>query len=165
LSVAPALVLLDNTVLSNFALVAAPTKWVLDLWGRGIVATTEAVWREYQTGVSRRHLPADVWHGLPVLTLTVEEGMLLKTLPAGLGHGERSCIALAVSRGALFASDDLDARKIASALTVPVTGTVGLLVLGVRRNSLGRQQANQLLAEMISHGYRSPVTQLDELLG
>jgi predicted nucleic acid-binding protein len=74
------------------------------------------------------------------------------------------CPALAVSRGALFASDDLDARKTASALNVPVTGTVGLLVVGVHRNLLDRKLANHLLAEMITHGYRSPVAQLDELL-
>jgi predicted nucleic acid-binding protein len=142
----------------------ASTQWVSDLWASAIVATTEAVWAEYQAGIFRGKLAADVWHGLSVLTLTVEEEVLSGTLPSGLGHGERSCIAVALSRGALFASDDLDARRTASAHKVPVTGTVGLLVLGVRRNLLARQQANHLLEEMIAHGYRSPVTSLDELL-
>jgi hypothetical protein len=60
-------VLLDNTVLSNFALVER-TELVMDLWPAA--CTTPAVQAEYVAGTEARVLPADVWEGLTVLTLT-----------------------------------------------------------------------------------------------
>ena len=50
------LVLLDNTVLTNFALVDRPDL-VLDLWGPNCATTTE-VMAEYQAGIIGRGLPA-----------------------------------------------------------------------------------------------------------
>jgi len=41
---------------------------------------------------------------------------------------------------------------------------VGILVLCVRRGHLSREQADALLTEMITLGYRSPVASLDPLL-
>jgi predicted nucleic acid-binding protein len=47
---------------------------------------------------------------------------------------------------------------------VPVTGTVGVLDVAVRRGLLTLAQANGLLADMIAAGYRSPLDRLDELV-
>lgn len=160
---APSLVLLDNTVLTNFALVAS-TQWVLNLWEHSKVATTEAVWREYEAGVVTRHLDADAWTELPIIGLTDSENEFADNLSGKLGAGERSCIAVAVFRGALFVSDDLDARKVAASFQAAITGTIGLLVRAVRLDLLEREPANKLLTQMISAGYRSPVSDLDALL-
>jgi predicted nucleic acid-binding protein len=63
-------VLLDNTVLTNFALVGQ-TDLVTYLWGAA-VSTTSAVMAEYQAGVAGGLLPPEAWAHLPVLTLTEE---------------------------------------------------------------------------------------------
>lgn len=119
-------VLLDNTVLSNFALVER-TELVMDLWPDA--CTTPAVEAEYAAGTEGRDLPADVWERLTVLTLTPVEKAFAIRLNQRLGAGERSCIAVAHHRSGLFASDDYDARREAQALQIPTTGTIGILSL------------------------------------
>ena len=121
-------VLLDNTVLSNFALVGR-TELVMDLWPDA--CTTPAVKAEYAAGSEVRDLPSDVWEGLKVLTLTPKEKAFAAHLHQRLGAGERSCIAVAHHRSGLFVSDDYDARREAQALQIPTTGTIGILLLNV----------------------------------
>jgi len=155
-------VLLDNTVLSNFALVRRDDL-VMRLWPT-TASTTPSALDEYQDGAASGLLPSDAWADLPVLALTGEETTFAENLPPRLGAGERTCLAVAVHRQGLLASDDLDARRMAQQHGVPVTGTIGILVLCVRRGYLSRNQANALLAEMVVLGYRSPVASLDPLL-
>ena len=47
---------------------------------------------------------------------------------------------------------------------VPVTGTIGLLVIGVQHQRWSLAEANAALAQMIALGFRSPVTSLDDLI-
>jgi predicted nucleic acid-binding protein len=68
-----------------------------------------------------------------------------------------------VRRQGLLATDDLDARRIAQQQNVPLTGTIGILILCVRRGCLSREEADGLLAEMIALGYYSPFDSLDQL--
>ena len=44
-----------------------------------------------------------------------------------------------------------------------MTGTIGILVLCVRRGYLSGEQAEGLLAEMIALGYYSPFDSLDQI--
>jgi predicted nucleic acid-binding protein len=67
-------------------------------------------------------------------------------------------------QGGLFASDDADARAAAQRRGIPVTGTLGILALAVRRKLLTLAQANALLNDMIAAGYRSPMQKLDALV-
>jgi hypothetical protein len=67
-------VLLDNTVLTNFALINR-SRLVFDLWGEACT-TTAVVLAEYQKAVKQGLLPADVWQELRVLTLTLNEKTL-----------------------------------------------------------------------------------------
>lgn len=115
-------------------------------------------------GVEIGRLARVVWTSLSELILTDEETAFAERLQAQLGAGERSCIAAAVYRDALFASDDNLARKAAEKLGVAVTGTVGILVLNVKLGSLSLAEGNQLLADMMAQGYRSPVKSLDKLV-
>ena len=55
-------ILLDNTVLSNFALVKQ-TDLVLQLWPD--CNTTADAWREYQAGVALGYLPKETWTAIP----------------------------------------------------------------------------------------------------
>ena len=155
-------VVLDNTVLTNFALVNR-ADLVMRLWPTA-ACTTPAASAEYGIGVSRGLLPSDVWADLPLVTPTEEESTFASSLSPRLGAGERTCLAVAVHRQGLFVSDDLDARRAAQWHGVPTTGTVGILVLCMRGDCLSREQANALLAEMIALGYRSPVASLESLI-
>jgi predicted nucleic acid-binding protein len=155
-------VLLDNTVLTNLALVGQ-IGLVKRLWPVA-ACTTSQVLDEYELGAASGLLPSDAWSDLAIATLTEEETRFAAGLSVRLGAGERSCLAIAVHRHGLLASDDLDARHAAQELGIPTTGTVGILVLCVHRGYLSQEEANALLAEMIRLGYRSPVDSLDPLL-
>jgi predicted nucleic acid-binding protein len=155
-------ILLDNTVLTNFAL-AGEADLVLRLWP-GRACTTPSVLDEYVAGAAVGVLPADAWAGLPVVTLTQDERAFAAGLSPRLGAGERTCLAVAVYRQGLLVSDDLDARRAARQRDVPTTGSVGILIRCVQRGHLARDGANHLLAEMIAQGYRSPVADLNLFL-
>ena len=154
-------VLLDNTVLTNLALVERDDLPSL-LCGEA-VATTAAALGEFQAGVETGLIPRSCWRELPVIELTTEEAALALSLSARLGPGERACLAVAAQRHGMLASDDLYARRAAARLGVPITGTVGILAACVRAGRLVLVEANRLLAAMIAAGYRSPVASLDEL--
>lgn len=155
-------ILLDNTMLTNFALVNR-ADLVMRLWPT-LVCTTPEVSAEYGIGVSSGSLPTDAWADLPIVTLTAEEINFAAGLSPRLGKGERTCLAAAFHRQGLFATDDLDARRAAWAHGVTTTGTLGILVLCVQQHHLSRGQADALLAEMIASGYRSPMINLEQLI-
>jgi predicted nucleic acid-binding protein len=155
-------VLLDNTILTNFALVDR-AELVTRLWPTA-ACTTAAVMAEYAVGVAEGLLPADAWIDLPVVELTGEEAASATRLSSRLGTGERTCLAVALNRQGLLASDDLDARRAADQHRVPRTGSIGILVSCVRRGLLSREEAESLLGEMIAFGYRSPVDRLGSLI-
>ena len=156
------LVLLDNTVLTNFALVGQDNL-PLRLWSDAARTTTTA-YGEYLAGVATGILPADAWRDLIQITLDEEEDAFASRLTVRLGAGERSCLAVAVSRSGALASDDLPARQWAREHGIEVTGTIGILLACVRQGYLAPNQANALLTAMIVAGYRSPVESLDALL-
>ena len=156
-------VVLDNTVLTNFALVDK-ARLVTCLWPTR-VCTTLAALDEYKAGAASGLMPAEAWANLLVVTLAEEEFAFAAGLSLRLGAGERTCLAIALYRQGLLASDDLDARRVARAHGIALTGTVGILVLCVRRDYLSQDRAEALLGEMIERGYRSPVTGLGGLLG
>lgn len=110
-------VLLDNTVLTNFAL-ARCGNLPLKLWP-DCVCTTEAVLEEYRRGVKTVSLPTGIWDYLPILHLTSEEEKWMKdSLPPYLALGECTALAAAVHRQGVFASDDRQARKTAQELNL-----------------------------------------------
>jgi predicted nucleic acid-binding protein len=154
------IVVLDNTVLTNYSLVNR-ADLVIDLWP-GIASITPDVLTEYTAGVQAAGLPANIWDCLPVLTLTASEIALALGLSHRLGAGERSCLAVAISRGALFATDDEDARRHVKRTNIPVVGTVGILIRNIQQNRLSLSDAQSCLDTMISAGYRSPISRLDD---
>jgi predicted nucleic acid-binding protein len=155
-------ILLDNTVLSNLAVIHR-TDLVVDLWGSAGCTSAQAL-AEYEAGTATGVRPSGAWAQLPVLELTSEDEEFAASLPMTLGPGERACLALAVRLRGFLVSDDADARRIAIRHGVIVTGTVGILRDCVREGHLTLDQANRSLATMIDAGYFSPVARLDELL-
>ena len=79
------------------------------------------------------------------------------SLSRSLGLGEASAIALAKSRGLVFASGDRLARAEAAALAVRLTGTLGILIKAVRAGVCDRRAADAYLSGMIEASFYSPV--------
>ncbi|MBU1660836.1 MAG: DUF3368 domain-containing protein [Chloroflexi bacterium] len=155
------LVLLDNTVLTNFAQVEQ-MDLIRYLWGTP--GTTIEVKQEYQHGVSVGKVPSNALDDLNVITLTEQETADASGRFSNLGAGERTCLAVALHRRGLLVTDDRPARRIAARLGVRVTGTIGILVLCVVQDLLTLPEANALLQAMITLGYYSPATQLEPFL-
>ena len=151
---------LDNTLLSNLAVVGQ-ADLVLELWSDRVLTTPEVI-GECEAAAQAGTLPPDAYAKLSVVALTAQERAMSETFSTRLGRGEPSWPAVARSRGALFATDDADARAAARRLDVPITGTLGILGLAVRLGLLTLTQANALLADMVRAGYRSPLGQVDD---
>ena len=152
---------MDTTVLSNFA--KTNSIGVLGKILGETALTTPHVVEEFMVGVKRgRYPPVEI--PLPITELTSEEERLYRLLCAKLVKGEASCIAVAKYRELILLSDDYDARKKARLLGIKVSGTIGLLVLGVKKGILTLEEGNGLLEKMIEKGFYSPVKSLEEVM-
>jgi predicted nucleic acid-binding protein len=153
-------ILLDTTVLSNLARIGR-----LDLLRLALpdAVTTPQVLAELEKGRQSGYLPAGPGEWPPAVQLSPPEESRLAGMRSILGDGEASCLAVLLERdGALF-SDDLDARRSAHRQGIPVSGTLGVLVLLVEQGHLSLGQADECLRQIIALGYRSPVPSLAAL--
>jgi len=128
------MVVVDNTVLSNFAQVHIDSV-VVSLWGDQVCTTPEVI-SEYRAGIKAVGLPSSAWRLLKVTELSSSEIDFAASLSTKLGAGESSCIAIAYMRNAILATDDLFARRIADRYHLQKIGTVGILVQCVKREVL-----------------------------
>lgn len=147
--------------MSNFSTVQRPDL-VQTLLG-GAVATTEQAFAELQAGIEIGKLPPCDWSWLPVIELSPEEHETYDQLRNIFNAGEAASLAVAAQRGCRVLTDDLDARRTAQQMGIPISGTLGILLLSVEREHLTLTQADNLLYQMILAGYRSPVDHLAEL--
>ncbi|MBI4746403.1 MAG: DUF3368 domain-containing protein [Deltaproteobacteria bacterium] len=153
----------DNTVLSNFALIKRED--VLMKVFDGVLYTFTEVLQEFQLGKDRGILPDIDWSWIRVLEIESEqEEHLFERLTERLGMGESACLSLAVNRNIKILTDDLDTRNYAQRLAVPVSGTIGVLVLAVKKGIISLEEGNKSLVEMVENGYYSPYNALDDLL-
>jgi predicted nucleic acid-binding protein len=155
------MLLLDNTVLSNFALIARIDLLIKAIEGQ--ISTTPQVIGEFNDGVTKGRLPQSKLDWLEVAYLGVEEEALFQELQNHVNAGEASCLAVAARRDGRILTDDRDARKLAAQFKIPVSGTLGVLLRLVQIHELSSTEANELLGQMIAHGYRSPVERLEDL--
>lgn len=158
-------VVLDTTVLSNFASSGSTGELT------GIIEaplTTAAVRSELQDGIDHGHAylqNALERLGSEIRVVSIDDETATNRVERQLDRGERHSLATALERDAAFATDDLAGREAASAASVPVTGSIGLLVLGVERNVVDRRDASAWLERWeVERGYYAPVDSLDELL-
>jgi predicted nucleic acid-binding protein len=149
------LILLDNTVLSNFA-EARLVSVVLSLWQEQAGSTPEAL-SEYRAGTHAAGLPPSAWEALQIVETAPSEKEFGASLSARLGKGERTCLAVAYIRNGLLATDDMLARRIAARYQIHTIGTLGILVQCIYAKMLTQRQADKALAIMIKAGYRSPI--------
>jgi predicted nucleic acid-binding protein len=154
--------LLDNTVMSNFALVKHPD--MLHIAFGDTLATPQQAFEELKVGVRVGKLPDLDWQWLPVWTLEKAEIPRYHQFLRSLNAGEAACLAIAITRGCRILTDDRDARELARSLRIPLSGTLGVLVRLVDIGYLSQDEADTLLLQMIAAGYHSPVTSLREII-
>lgn len=155
------MLLLDNTVISNFALVARIDLLIKAIEGQ--IATTAQVLSEFNAGVTRGKLPQSELDWLEIVYLRAEEETLFQELQGHVNAGEASCLAVAAHRNGRILTDDRDARRLAAQFKIPISGTLGILLRLVQIHELSLVEANELLGQMIAYGYRSPVEKLEDL--
>ncbi len=154
-------VLVDTTVLSNFAHVRRP-----DLLRRIYpqAGVPPVVLAELSAGEQLAIVPVCDWTWLEIVPLSEEEHARAKEVPRGIGPGEAACLALAKTLGIPLLTDDSGARALAGSLGIEISGTIGVLATLVREEALPLELADALLTEMRRHGYRSPIRSLSEAL-
>lgn len=161
-------IVIDICVISNFALAGA--LGILEGLYRNKAYIIDIVSIEILRGIQSGHnrleaIPKAVQAGwLKETGLKLgKERELFETLSVSLGLGEASSIAVAKSRGFVFASDDRMARAEAARLGVPLTGTLGILVKAVRAGVCDLEAADGYLGKMIESGFFSPVRSVREI--
>lgn len=156
------MILIDNTVLSNFSLILRPE--LVDQAFSENKATTVQVFQELEKGIRLGRLPKCEWAWLRMIELNTSENTQFHQLTEHLGAGEASCIAVAGHRKYKFATDDKDARQWAIRYHIPHTGTLGILAALVKNGNISLPKGNTYLKKMIATGYHSPLSKLDDLL-
>jgi len=162
-------VLIDATVLSNLA--AVKRLDLLKLLGDELYLAS-AVYEEIQKGLEEGYeFLAEVDKALDeeIFRLTTLEGedewRLYRAMPDKVHRGEAmSLAAIALHRKWGFLTDDRAARRYADRLKVPYSGTLGILLLAIRKGVLPLEKADELLRQMVDRAkYRSPVDSLEIL--
>ena len=155
------MILLDNTVLSNFALVKQMS--LLKEYCGDKAASTNDVSDEFKQGVKERIFADTEFEWISRLDLNEKENIMFLNFCKKLGRGEASCLAIAISRGYDLLSDDMAVRKIALREGVRFSGSIGVLLELIRMDRIGIEKGNDILNGFIQCGYYSPINKLDEL--
>ena len=157
------LVLVDNTVLSNFALIERDD--ILNSLFKDLLYTTHEVLQELRLGEDKGILPKRDWRWIKILKIeSSQEEFLFSLFTDTFGKGESSCLSIAKARTFKVLTDDLDARKLAQRIGIPISGTIGILVSAIREGILSINEGNAMLLKMVEKGYFSPLEKLDELI-
>ncbi|MEW6215673.1 MAG: DUF3368 domain-containing protein [Nitrospirota bacterium] len=162
-------VIFDNCVISNFAL--SESIHIIRRLYENTSFVTNFVVAENMKGIIKgyseltkiREAIGEGWLKEVILE-GQEEKNLFESLSVSLGLGEASSLAIAKTRGLIFACDDMVARREAKLLNVKLTGTIGILMKAVKRRLINQKEADRILARMIENGFYSPVRSLKEIL-
>ncbi len=95
---------------------------------------------------------------------TAEDRKLYTALLQNLGPGDASVIACAKHRGGVAVTDDRVARSYCKEHGVRYTGTIGILKACCLSSMITSDEADDLLAAMIRHGFYSPVRRISGIL-
>lgn len=157
-------VVLDSTVCSNYASSESVDELVSIL---DRPATVTAVRDELVRGRERGYdfLEAAIDRlGDDVPLIDTRTGQAAEK-PDRLDPGEAAAVSAALSHHGTLASDDLAARRVASERNVPVTGSIGILVVGVECGHVERATANEWLSTWEERrGYYAPVDRIDDVV-
>jgi len=170
----PSRIVFDTTVLSNYAR-SDGVDWLTEVVS--VPVTVSTVRDELAQGIDEGHdfLQAAVEALVPIDSVPAEprDSIAVVSIPESsrsgsrgfgkdLDPGEARALHCAEPDGVL-ATDDLDARQLATKRGVEVTGSIGLLAYGVQRGDVSTETADEWLGTWRSAGYYSPVESVAEL--
>lgn len=157
------MILIDNTVLSNFVLV--DKSYLLENFCKDCGVSTKYVLDEFEKSIQ-----AGIFKNVDFSWLNkvdfendVERNMFI-FLHKRLGSGEASCLAIAINRRYNFLSDDMMARKVALREGLKVSGSIGILIELLHKNIITLSEGNDILKQIIRWGYFSPYDNLDNFI-
>jgi len=161
----PQPVFLDATVISNYASTNS-IEFLVHVLEAPFVAPTVRDEIEQGADFGHEYLTSAVEafdEGLPVSDAPPETSGV--KVGDRLDPGETEALRGAVERDGTLATDDLAARRLASELDVPVTGSIGLRVLGIKREHIDSETADEWIdIWQTERGYYAPVESVSELL-
>lgn len=160
-------VFLDATVLSNFASSGsiAELAAILD---RPVAVPT--VRDELEEGYDRNYEFLDtalgqLGDGIALLEVTEGTDDAGTEIRRQLDAGEAESLLGAIEQDGTLATDDRAARTLAARFEVPVTGSIGILAVGVRRGVLEIDDANEWLDVWRERrGYYAPVDRIQDVV-
>lgn len=167
----PRRIFFDATVLSNFAITDS-VPILIDLFSAP--CTTETVQNELEQGYSEGydHLSnaldylssfSEATNAEISVVGTLDESLHDSGLLTRLDRGEATIVYHGKIHGWTIATDDLDARAVASEYDVPVTGSIGIIAEAVIDDVITVSTADEYLDEWRAWGYYSPVDSVSEL--
>lgn len=162
-------IVVDNTVLSNFALVSR-LDLLRDVCGQ--VHVTHEVQEEAMRGLEEGYAflkqaveeiraAEDAW--LRLIGYSADEELRFRLHSSSFGYGEASCLAIAECRGWLVLTDDRAARQTLKRNGCRFSGTLGVLKQAMAKGIISIDEGNRLLHRMIQAGYRSPTRDLADI--
>lgn len=160
----PQPIFLDATVCSNFASTDG-IDLLVELLDRP--AVTPAVRIEIEAGLNEDHeylreTVAAFDDTLPIRGRSIDDDHAIRSQ---LDAGEAATLIAAIEDDGSIATDDLAARQAAKERDVPVTGSIGLLVLAVEHNLIDVDTADDWLERwQAERGYYAPVDSVRGLL-
>lgn len=160
----------DTVVLSNFAFAKGGIELLENRYRkRGIITLPvlqEIVKATYADWTHLEKIEKDLLStgSFQKISLSEIEEHHYMQLLRNLGEGEASCIAAAHERKGIIVTDDRAARNCCQEKTIPVSGTIGLLKAACLDGVLEPEKANQMLKQMISYGFYSPVHKITDIL-
>jgi len=161
-------IILDCCCISNFAL--SDSLFILENLYSQSAFITNFVSTEIMKGIQQGHIDlVKVYEALQegwlkeAVLRSKKEKSLFETLSVSFGFGEASSIAVAKSRGCIFACDDRAARREAGLLDVKLAGTIGILKKAVKHRTINLREGNRILTKMTETGFYSPVKSLKEI--
>ena len=161
----PQPVVLDATVVSNFASTDRISTLVASVAAPVVVPSVR---REIEQGIEEGHGYLDSAVAAIGETISVQSVSAIEDHAAirdQLDDGESQSLVRVIEQGGTLATDDLAARRLATDNGVPVTGSVGILVLAVERGHLDVSTADEWLAVWRDvRGYYAPVASVSELI-
>ena len=156
--------LIDNTALTNFALI--DQLGLLSKYLRDKLVITQEVKDEFFNGIAAGKLSKNSnieWVHMTSFKDQNEQN-LFRRLCERFGKGESSILSIAINRKWKIITDDIDARKIAQREEIAVTGSIGLLVYLIKKGNIMLADGNNMLEKMIKAGYFSPINSLNKLI-
>lgn len=161
----PEPIFLDATVLSNFASTDA-IGFLVEVLNSPVVVPT--VRDEIEQGQQFGH------EYLATAVEAFDDGLRVSDIPPKPGSvrfrerldaGEAEALRGAIKHDGTIATDDLAARNLADEQDVPVTGSIGLLVLGIERGRIDKETADKWLDTWRdTRGYYAPVGSVEEVV-